>query len=105
MLAGLLAILGVILFLVLYLGGLTLLNGWVLSKLWLWFVVPIFGFKPLTVVQAIGIALVVRFLTADTTTSPKNPDETNAEKFAKILVPYFISIIALGMGYLVKLFL
>lgn len=41
-----------------------LLNGWALSLLWAWFVVPTFPVLPvLTLGQAIGLASVVSFLT------------------------------------------
>lgn len=38
--------------------------GFVFSRLWAWFVVPVFGLPYLTVVQAVGINLVVNFLMA-----------------------------------------
>jgi len=38
-------------------------NGWALSVLWGWFFVPTLGLPELGVVQAIGIALVVDYLT------------------------------------------
>ena len=40
-----------------------ILNGLVLKKLWGWFVVANFGLKPLSIPSAIGIALIVSFLT------------------------------------------
>lgn len=40
-----------------------LLSGFVLSVLWRWFVVPPFGLPELTVAQALGIALVVNYVT------------------------------------------
>jgi len=40
----------------------TVLNGWALRKLWGWFIVPL-GVPPLTMVGAIGFAMVVYFLT------------------------------------------
>lgn len=38
------------------------MNGWVLSILWGWYFVP-YGLPPLTVPRAMGIALMVSFLT------------------------------------------
>ncbi len=43
--------------------GLTLLRGLVLQALWLWFVAETFALDPLTLVQAIGLSLIVSFLT------------------------------------------
>lgn len=37
-------------------------NGFALSYLWLWFVVPL-GVKPLGIAHAIGLGAIVRFLT------------------------------------------
>lgn len=43
----------------------TAMNGWGLSMLWGWFIVPIFKAPPLSTVQAIGVAMVISFLTSD----------------------------------------
>jgi len=40
-----------------------LLNGFVLSILWGWFIVGVFGLPALTVGQAIGVSMVIGFLT------------------------------------------
>jgi len=40
-----------------------ILNGWVLSWLWLWFVVPVFAVPALSMLQSIGIATVISFMT------------------------------------------
>lgn len=36
----------------------TVLWGWVLSWLWLWFVVPVVGFAPITIAQGVGLRVV-----------------------------------------------
>ena len=38
--------------------------GFVFSRLWTWFIVPVFGLPTLTVSQAVGINLAVSFLVA-----------------------------------------
>lgn len=43
----------------------TIGNGWALSVLWGWFVVSIFDLPALTLVQALGIGLIVSFFTND----------------------------------------
>lgn len=40
-----------------------IMNGWALAMLWAWFIVPIFNLPTLSIVQAIGIGMVVSFLT------------------------------------------
>lgn len=44
----------------------SMLRGYVLTWLWLWFVVPVFHLPELGIVQAIGISGVVTLLTART---------------------------------------
>lgn len=41
----------------------SLINGWVLSLLWAWFLVPTFHLPYLTLVQAIGLMLTVKVVT------------------------------------------
>jgi hypothetical protein len=43
----------------------TIVNGWALSLLWAWFVVPIFELPALSLMQAIGIAMIINFSTAN----------------------------------------
>lgn len=45
-----------------YIVGSAILNGWVLSYLWAWFLVPL-GVRPLGVAWAIGLAVLVGLLT------------------------------------------
>lgn len=39
-----------------------LINGWVLSILWAWFIIPIFGIHALTFAQALGLCTIVNLL-------------------------------------------
>jgi hypothetical protein len=43
----------------------TIVNGWALSLLWAWFVVPIFELPTLSLMQAIGIAMLINFSTSN----------------------------------------
>lgn len=36
--------------------------GFVFSKLWSWFIVPVFQIKPLRIIDAIGIIVIIGFL-------------------------------------------
>ena len=40
-----------------------ILNGWVLSILWSWFIVSLFGLPLLSIPTAVGIAIIVRLIT------------------------------------------
>jgi len=95
----LLVILGGLSLFVLTTAGLALLNGWVLSVLWGWFVVPTFGLPSLSVVEAIGIALIAAFLTHQYHSVPK---EKTREYY---LILFFSPLIALFIGWLVHLFM
>ena len=43
--------------------GLALWDGFVLMKLWAWFIVPLFHLPALTIAAAIGLGLIASFLT------------------------------------------
>jgi len=81
-----------------------IINGFVFSKLWLWFIVPIFQIQPLRVVEAIGIILLVNFIIA------KIDREEVKEKFWRQFTANMIFIVlaagfALLSGWIVTLFL
>ena len=76
----------------------SVLNGWALSILWLWFLVP-FGLPVLSIPQAIGIAMVVNYLTYQYI---KNNDKDWGTALVAALARPFV---ALGIGYIVTLFL
>lgn len=85
---------------------LTIYRGWVLSVLWGWFVGPLFGAPPLTIPFAIGLSLIVGFLTSHYRREPKVESnewwEPMAEQTAwAALHP----TIALGFGWVVAQFL
>ena len=80
-------------------------KGYVLTVLWGWFFVPVFGLPPLALAPAIGLALVVSFLTHPSVAS-KEPEGTFPERLAKaaahaMAMPAF----ALGIGWVVRQFM
>lgn len=83
----------------------SIFNGYALSVLWGWFVVPTFGAPALGVVPAIGVAMVVSYLTYQMHDCKK--EETSfGETIAKgtavaILKPSF----ALFFGWIVHMFM
>ena len=83
----------------------SIFNGYALSVLWGWFVVPTFGAPALGVVPAIGVAMVVSYLTYQTHDCKKE-ETTFGETIAKgtmmvVLKPSF----ALFFGWIVHLFM
>lgn len=78
-----------------------MLNGYALAVLWGWFVVPVFRLTALSVVQAIGIAMVVSYLTQSSSSAIDKSDSW-WEPFAKMAMkPLF----ALAFGWVVKQFM
>lgn len=79
-------------------------NGWVLSILWGWFIQPYFEVPALTIPLAIGIVLVVGFLThqgkqaKDTRDTAQQLSDAASEV---ILYP----LVVLALGYFVQMFL
>jgi len=71
-----------------------IVKGYVLGALWGWFIVPVFGLPKLSVPSAIGIALIVSYLTTQKIET-NNGDKGVSEKYGKqviiaILYPLFI---------------
>ncbi|NEQ45652.1 MAG: hypothetical protein F6K00_19745 [Leptolyngbya sp. SIOISBB] len=54
------------------------LNGWALINLWGWFVTPLFSLPELTMGYAIGLGMVVSFLTYHYDTSSSNNSKESA---------------------------
>lgn len=88
-----LAFLGVIAALVLS----TIWGGYVLSLLWAWFIASTFSAPVLTITQAIGVRLVVGFMTMNSKTSDK--DRAFGESIA---LAFFLPLFGLLLGLLVK---
>lgn len=77
--------------------AMTLLRGWVFSLLWQWFIVPIFHLPAIGVAQAIAISLVVSHLTYQHV-----PNKKSESVWQPMLTAFFIHILALAMGYMLK---
>jgi len=100
-----LGIIGVICMVVILLPLEILLNGFVLTKLWFWFINPIFGLALLTLPQAMGLSLIISFLTHQIVdTEPKKESATT--KIATSLVRLFITpLLFLLIGFIIKQFM
>lgn len=70
--------------------------GFVLSKLWFWFVVPSFGFPALTVVDAAGICLIIKF------TKGYKLSDTKDDLFKVISFAFIFPLIALSIGWFLR---
>jgi len=78
-----------------------ILNGWAFAKLWAWFIVPSFGLPLLSIPVAMGVALVVTYLTYQV---PNSKSDYNMVEllFRGFSFATFKPLICLGTGYIIK---
>lgn len=82
--------------------ALGLLRAWVLSYLWLWFVVPL-GAPPVVLWHAFGLVFLVSLLGAGNNHRPyPEPEGTEALSLLgkRLLEGFVTALFALGFGYL-----
>jgi hypothetical protein len=85
-----------------------IINGWVLSILWGWFMVPTLGLPVLTVAPAIGIALTVGYLTKSHNMKVMdidNPKEVFDGFIGAVFGGFFTPLVALVTGWIVSFFM
>jgi hypothetical protein len=75
-------------------------SGFVLVKLWAWFIVTTFGVGPLRIPQALGLSLVVHFMTSSSSDAKEKRGFGEAAALS-IVAPLF----ALFFGWIYHLFL
>lgn len=81
----------------------SLMRGWALSVLWGWFLVPL-GAPGLNIPTAIGISLVVSFLTHQVHDDAK--ERTFSERMARVFsAAIFTPLLGVFIGWIVKQFL
>ncbi len=80
-----------------------LLRGYVVFKLWGWFCVPALGLPPIGIAAAIGITLLVSYLTVQEGGYVKETDRKKnlITAFNALLMPFMILLI----GYVAHLYL
>jgi hypothetical protein len=79
-------------------GG-TVFRAWVLTVLWAWFAVSTFGVPPLSVAAVIGLTVIIRMLGV-----PAYKPETLTTFWELQIFSWSLSMIGLGVGYLIALF-
>ena len=79
-----------------------IVNGYVLSILWSWFIIP-FGLPQLSIAHAIGVGMVMSFLTYQHQTSTEADKEKAGINLVVVLIIRPLAI--LGVGYIVKQFM
>ena len=80
-------------------------KGYVLTALWAWFVVPTFGLPALAIAPAIGIAMVVSFLTHQSDASKEPDGDLSARMSRSIAHTLLMPALVLGIGWVVHQFM
>lgn len=81
---------------------LTIVGGFVLVKFWDWFIIPIFQFKSLTLIQAIGLSYFISYIK---TTFKRNEDEFDFVKMiSQMIFSLIMFVLLFGIGYIIHLF-
>jgi hypothetical protein len=74
--------------------------GFVGMKLWAWYIVPVFGLKALTIVQAWGIALLASLWTHQFFTNTNKDERSDGEKIAYFLAMFASPWLTLLFGWI-----
>jgi uncharacterized membrane protein YhdT len=75
-------------------------NGLTLSLLWGWFITPYIGLPDIGLVPAIGIGMIIRYLTHE------NNGNSNNESWVTVIVSAIVSpLIVLSLGWILTWFL
>jgi hypothetical protein len=80
-------------------------RGFVITQLWLWFVVPIFEADPLRIIEAIGLVCLINYITAKKERKELDEDEYWAFFIAKIKHLISLSGLALLSGWILQMFM
>lgn len=81
-----------------------IINGFVIVKLWSWFIVPTFEIQSISIVEAIGLMFLVNYL--KTNVEEKNEGNDFWGKFAyRIAFVVGMSCFALLSGWIVQMFI
>lgn len=77
-------------------------RGYVLTILWGWFIVPTFGIKAITIPQAIGLSLIVSFLTYQASKSVFADEEEPKKSILQVILSFIIPATCLLIGWIVN---
>lgn len=77
-------------------------EAWVLSKLWLWYIVPVFNIPVPSLPLLFGLSLVAHVLTHQTTPTSLPKDTSKEERIVFNLGGFLRPLFALIIGYFCK---
>jgi hypothetical protein len=81
----------------------TIVRGWLIVKLWGWFITPLFNMQPPSVVNAIGFSLFVTYLAfipSKTETRPVGDSLKNALRYGLTVPPIVFLVGWLVSGFM-----
>lgn len=78
-----------------------LLRGFVLSILWGWFISPVFNLPNLSILQAIGISMVIAMFTITYTVAK----EDDKDKWKPAVMSIMYPLLSLAIGWILKGFM
>ena len=84
-----------------------LVYGYVLSHLWVWFIVPQFGLPALSLASAVGVSLVTGYMSSGQRNGREIEKKLSGMDYFKNYCSYRIMLpfMLLGVGYIVQRFL
>ncbi len=75
------------------------LRAYVITRLWEWFAVPVFGVPTLTILQAYGLFLIINAVVAKWSEDPKLTDEEKVERdFHKLIFAIMFPFVMWGLA-------
>ena len=80
----------------------TVLRGYVIAKLWLWFIAATFGLPPLGIAQAAGLSLIVGFLTLPEIKKPGDADVATSAIWFQVRMAVLMPPFVLLVGWVIK---
>ncbi len=73
-----------------------------LTIMWGWFVVPTFNVKPLLMVQAIGLSMVVSFLTHQLSSDPFDGEKEPNKSIMRVMMAAITPAVVLFFSWVVQ---
>lgn len=84
-----------------------LVDGYMISSLYEWFIVPLYNLDPITIPQAIGLGMFSSYATYHFNTDSSETSEKTAGELLTTTLAFFIvrPLLILLMAYVVKLYI
>tara|TARA_R110000850_G_scaffold32558_1_gene89716 strand:- start:118 stop:417 length:300 start_codon:yes stop_codon:yes gene_type:complete len=81
-----------------------IVNGYVFTKLWMWFIVPTFNIHPIRLIEAVGILLLVNFIKAKKDKAAKQ-ESFWSDFIENVIFMFLMAGFVLLSGWVFKMFM